>query len=160
MDVWSGNVLHSWNDEIHFQQVEENVMSSLTRKFNRQNKGSKPISKSDYDYIYDMVRSQMHQEISDNIKKRLNDEVVPKLYEQARKEVAAQTTTEAYAHFLAVACNILMNDFGKLRNKDTRLKVFYEKLNEYSEEVENPSQKQLDAEAELARQVYGIKLQR
>lgn len=126
-------------------------MGSLARKFSRKN--TKPISKGDYDYIYEMVRSQMHSEISESVKKRINEEIIPKLREELRKEVVAQTTDEAYAHFLAVACNVLLNDFGKLRPKDIRLKVFYEKLNEYMDDVENPSEQQIAAERELMKQV-------
>lgn len=62
--------------------------------------------------------------------------------------------------FLAIASNILMNDYGKMKSKDTRLKVFYDKLQEYSGEIENPSEQQLEAEKALAEQVDGIEIKR
>ena len=51
-----------------------------------------------------------------------------------------------------------MNDYGKMKSKDTRLKVFYDKLQEYSGEIENPSEQQLEAEKALAEQVDGIEI--
>lgn len=131
---------------------------SMARKLKRQVKV--PFSQSEYQFVYNKVKAELRDDLERRIKERINTETVPLLRQEVRKEVAAEVTNEAYAHFLAVACNILMNDYGKLKNKKTRLKVFYEKLNEYSEEIDKPSEKQLAAEAELEKQVDGIIIQR
>ena len=131
---------------------------SMARKLKRQVKVH--FSQSEYQFVYNKVKAELRDDLERRIKERINTETVPLLRQEVRKEVAAEVTNEAYAHFLAVACNILMNDYGKLKNKKTRLKVFYEKLNEYSEEIDKPSEKQLAAEAELEKQVDGIIIQR
>ena len=133
---------------------------SMARKLKRQNTVKAPFSQSEYQFVYNRVKAELKDSIEARIKERINTETLPLLRAEVRKEVSAEVTNEAYAHFLAIACNILMNDFGKLRSKDTRLKVFYEKLNEYAEEIENPSEKQLAAETELTRQVENIVIQR
>lgn len=135
-------------------------MGNLARKLNRSKPAykctSKPFSQAEYEFVYNSVKN----ELTADVEKRIKEKITPMLREQIRKEVAAEITNEAYGHFLAITCNILLNDFGKLRSKDTRLKVFYEKLNEYAEQIENPTQKQLDAETEFAKQVEGITIQR
>lgn len=139
-------------------------MGRIERKLNRRaEKNSiiqKPITKDGYDYIYNMVRAKLHKDLTEEVAGYVESKVVPKLKEELRKDIVVEVTNEAYAYFLAVACNILLNDFGKLNRKDTRLKVFYEKMQGYLEKIEDPDEKQIEAERELSRQVGGIEIKR
>lgn len=131
-------------------------MGKLARRFKRSNNLEMPVTKSEFDFIYSMVHNKMAAQVEENVKTR----IVPAVRADLRKEVAAEVTNDVYAHFLAIASNILMNDYGKMKSKDTRLKVFYDKLQEYSGEIENPSEQQLEAEKALAEQVDGIEIKR
>ena len=131
-------------------------MGKLARKFKRSNSLEMPVTKSEFDFIYSMVHNKMAAQVEENVKTR----IVPAVRADLRKEVAAEVTIDVYAHFLAIASNILMNDYSKMKSKDTRLKVFYDKLQEYSGEIENPSEQQLEAEKALAEQVDGIEIKR
>ncbi len=139
-------------------------MGNLARKLKRANKPavkpSVPVSKEQFDLVYSMIKGKMTAEVYDKVREHIMPIMREQLKEEIRQEVAGEITQEAYAKFLAVTCNILMNDFGKLKTKDTRLKVYYEKLQEYAGDIENPSEQQLAAEKALAEQVDGINVVR
>lgn len=136
-------------------------MGNLARKMRRASKpAAVPVSKGQFDIIYSMIKGKMTAEVYDKVREHIMPMMREELKDEIRREVAAEVTQEAYAKFLAVTCNILMNDFGRLKTKDTRLKTYYDKLQEYAAEVANPSEQQLAAEKELARQVEGIFVKR
>lgn len=139
------------------KKIVDNAIGLVTSENNYKQFG---VSKETYDGIYYMVRQQLKDEIRNEVMKKLEKNVIPNLKETLRKEVAQEATNDAYGHLIALACNILVNDFGKLNKKSTRLKTFYELLEEKYVEVENPSEQQLEAERELNRQLGRIQLVR
>lgn len=138
-------------------------MGNLARKLKRANRpaiSAAPVSKEQFDLVYSMIGDKLKSEVYSKVHEKILPVMREQLKDEIRQEVAGEITQEAYAKFLAVTCNILMNDFGKLKAKDTRLKVYYEKLQEYSCDIENPSEQQLAAEKALAAQVEGVNVVR
>lgn len=138
-------------------------MGNFARKLKRASRpviSAAPVSKEQFDLVYSMIGDKLKSEVYSKVHEQILPVIREQLKDEIRQEVAGEITQEAYAKFLAVTCNILMNDFGKLKAKDTRLKVYYEKLQEYSSDIENPSEQQLAAEKALAAQVEGINVVR
>ena len=63
------------------------------------------------------------------------------------------------AKILAVSAEIIYNDWSKLQKKDTRLKEYVALMNEKLQQVNEPSEKQLEIEKMLYEQC-GIKFER
>ena len=114
-------------------------MGSLERKLQR--KDEKARAK----YLQD-IKSE-----ATKIASRAIDRTYQDAYEEA-SEVAM-------AKVLAVAAEIIHNDWGKLSRKDTRLKVFVNLMSEKLQQVDNPSDQQIEVERLLAEQC-GVKFGR
>lgn len=74
-------------------------------------------------------------------------------FERLRKgiydEALAKTSEEAMATVLLVSVCILVNNFGKLTKKETRLQNFNELFKEYCEKLNAPTPAMLAAEEEF-----------
>lgn len=86
---------------------------------------------------------------------KIADRAVDKAYQRAFNEAS----WEALAKVLAVAAEIVYNDWKALSKKETRLQVFVELMNKKLQSVDNPTEKQLEVERLLAEQC-GIQIER
>lgn len=114
-------------------------MSSVCRKFLRK----QGLEKEKY---YKDVKSE-----ATKIASKALDRVTNAAYEEA--------ANDAIAKVMAVTAEIIYNDFGKLKNKDTRLSVYVELLTKKLQLVEQPTEKQLEVEKLLYEQC-GVKIGR
>ena len=76
-----------------------------------------------------------------------------------KEEIWQEGFQEGFAEAIAAMCNVLMNDWGYLIRRKTRLKNAYSRLYDYRERLELCDPKQMSAEAEFVRQT-GLKLGR
>ena len=68
------------------------------------------------------------------------------------ERVYTEAAEDALAKVLAVAAEVVYNDWKALSKKETRLKVFVDLMNEKLQFVDNPTEKQLEVERLLAEQ--------
>lgn len=118
-------------------------MGSLERKLRR--KDDKERAK----YISDLKSEA----------KKIADQVVDKAMARAYDEATEAATAAATAMVMAVAAEIIWNDWSKLQKKDTRLQVFVKLMEERLQVVNNPTEAQLEVEKLLAERC-GIKFER
>ena len=78
---------------------------------------------------------------------------------KVRDKAYEDATNDAFTKLLAVATEIVYNDYGKLRDKDTRIKTFVRLLLSKAGKFENPSDEQKKVEQLLFEQC-GIMIKR
>lgn len=79
--------------------------------------------------------------------------------DKVRDKAYHDGSCDATAKVMAVACEIVYNEYGRLKNKDTRLKTFVTMLYDRLKNIDNPS----DAQKEVERLLYkqcGIMIKR
>lgn len=69
-----------------------------------------------------------------------------------KEDIWQEGFQEGFAEAIAAMCNVLMNDWGHLIKRKTRLKEAYNRLYDYREKLELCEPQQLAAEAEFTRQ--------
>lgn len=82
-----------------------------------------------------------------------------KSLEKVRDKAYVDASNDAIAKVTAVACEIVYNDYGKLRDKDKRLKTFVTLLYGKLKNIEKPSAEQQKVEQMLYEQC-GIMIKR
>ena len=96
-----------------------------------------------------------------------NNKQVIDIATKATKKSLAKVRDQAYidasnyavAKVTAVACEVIYNDYGKLRDKEKRLKTFVTLLYGKLKNIENPSAEQQEIERMLYKQC-GIMIKR
>lgn len=71
---------------------------------------------------------------------------------QEREDMWIEGYQEGFAEAIASVANLLMNDWGHLYARDTRLAEAYARIQRYREQLDNPSEAQLKAEVEFIKQ--------
>jgi hypothetical protein len=107
-------------------------------------------------------QGQEKQKYYDDVKseaKKIAANALGKAVSQAESVAYERAANEAMAKILAVSAEIIYNDWSKLQKKDTRLKEYVALMNEKLQQVNEPSEKQLEIEKMLYEQC-GIKFER
>ena len=105
-----------------------------------------------FDGLNIMKRHEMVNGLAEDVKRKLSAELIT---QQREKEIV----NEAICGAVLAMAGVLMNKWGYLVDKKTRLKRMYEFFNEALQNIENPNELQLAAEAELMKQA-GIEIRR
>lgn len=71
---------------------------------------------------------------------------------KVREQAYLDASNDSIARISAVAAEIVYNDYGKMRNKDTRIKTFITLLYSKLKNIENPSDEQKEVERMLYKE--------
>lgn len=78
---------------------------------------------------------------------------------KVREQAYGEAANDSFARVLAVATEIVYNDYGKLRDKNTRIKTFVRLLISKTGRFDNPSEAQKEIEQLLYKEC-GIMIRR